>query len=100
MAVLIHRDLVYNRTIQELPQSYRKMTESLTPVSGQQFSAGTFTDFYLPTNFFLKQTLNLKANYLLASAVGTEICGTPAYTVINRIQITCGSLVILSLSIM
>ena len=92
MEIPLHKDLNYSRQIQEIPQSFKKQVEIIAPVSGQKFETGGFIDFYLPTNYFLKQkTLTFKYNYALTSAVSAECIGTPAYTVINRVQISCGS---------
>ena len=92
MEIPLHKDLNYSRVIQEIPQSFKNQVEIIAPVSGQTFSTGGFIDFYLPISYFLKQkTLTFKTNYALTSAVSAQWIGCPAYTIINRVQITCGS---------
>jgi hypothetical protein len=91
MSLPIPPELIYDNKVQTLPPEVRFTHEILTPSNTSSLKAGGFAEWNLPTTQFLNQkSLYLKFNYLMAGLIDMAIPGTPAYTFIYRIQITCG----------
>jgi hypothetical protein len=92
MSLPIPAELIYDNVIQSLPNEYKASQEILAASGLSVLKDSGYADFILPTTNFLNQkSLLLKFNYALTGAIGVEIVGTPSYTFIYRIQITCGS---------
>ena len=99
MTTLLPNSMNYQETHATLPENMTATQITLSPANGSSFGPGAVVQFdYLNRGFIVPDSIFFRMKVTLASAVGAQIIGTPAYTFFVRNETIIGSSVLESVN--